>query len=176
MKTKHLLKAFTLIMVMLFAIPLISNAQKARKSPHDTVTAVVAGANLKIVYGSPAVNGRVIWGDLVPYDKAWRGGADEATLFTTDKAITVQGKSLPAGTYSVFVIPGKDSWTYVFNSQTGQWGIKRGGIANYDESKNVLTVTAKPQTADMAEHLKYTIGSNGLSLHWEKLEAPVAIQ
>lgn len=175
MNTNHFLKAI-IVMMVLFTIPFIANAQRMRKSPHDTVTAVIGGANMKIVYGSPAVNGRVIWGELVPYDKAWRGGADEATLFTTDKAITIQGKSLPAGTYSIFVIPGKDSWTYIFNSQTGQWGIKRGGLANFDESKNVLTVTAKPQAADMTEHLKYIFGANSLGLRWEKLEALFTIQ
>jgi hypothetical protein len=175
MKTNHLVKAFVFILAAL-SLPSVSNAQRARKSPHDTVTTTISGANLRIVHGSPAVNGRTIWGGLVPYDKPWRGGADEATLFTTDKDITVQGNKLPAGTYSLFVTPGKDQWTYVFNSQTGQWGIKRDGSANFDQAKNVLTVTAKPQSVDMTEHLKYVFNPNGFALRWEKLEAPVTIQ
>jgi hypothetical protein len=175
MKTSHLVKAFAFCLGVLL-LPFISNAQRMRKSPHDTVVNVISDANLRIVYGSPAINGRTIWGGLVPYDKAWRGGADEATLFTTDKDITVQGKKLPAGTYSVFVIPGKDEWTYIFNSQTGQWGIKRDGTANFDEAKNVITVTAKPRPAEMTEHLKYVFVPNGFALRWEKLEAPVRIR
>ena len=125
MKTKTLVFRLSLVLALFF-LAFSVNAQ--RKSPHDTVTAQINGANLKVTYGSPAVNGRDIWGALVPYDKAWRGGADEATLFTTSKDITINGKKLAAGTYSVFVIPTKDKWTYIFNSQTGQWGIKMGGV------------------------------------------------
>jgi hypothetical protein len=175
MKTKNLIKAMAFAMgVLLF--PLITNAQKMRKSPHDTVTATVAGANLKITYGSPAVNGRTIWGSLEPWDKPWRGGADEATTFTTDKDIMVGGKKLPAGTYTVFLTPGKDMWIYTFNSQTGQWGIKRDGSANFDETKNVLTVMVKPQAVEMTEHLKYVFSANSLAMRWDKIEVPVTIQ
>lgn len=175
MKTKISIK--TLVFAAIVALlPFITNAQRQRKSPHDTVTAVISGANIKITYGSPAVNGRDVWGALVPYDKAWRGGADEATIFTTDKDLTIQGKKLPAGSYTVFVVPTKDQWTYIFNSQTGQWGIKRDGTANFDEAKNVITVTATPRPAEMSEHLKYILDSKGFALRWEKLEAPVAVK
>ncbi len=175
MKRKVILSSL-LLMAVAFAIPTLSSAQKQRISPHDTVTSTVAGAHIHIMFGSPAVKGRAIWGGLVPYDKAWRGGADEATLFTTDKDLTLGGKKLPAGTYSVFVIPAKDKWTYIFNSQTGQWGIKRDGTANYDESKNVLTVTATPKAAPMSEHLVYQANNKGFGLHWEKMEALVPIK
>ncbi|MFI5206000.1 MAG: DUF2911 domain-containing protein [Candidatus Paceibacterales bacterium] len=147
-----------------------------RQSPHDTVTAKINGANLRVTFGSPAVKGRTIWGGLVPYDKPWRGGADEATLFTTDKDITINGKKLAAGTYSVFVIPSKDKWTYIFNSQTGQWGIKMGGAANFDEAKNVLTVTANVQTVPMEEHLKYAFKGKMFGLSWDQLTAMVTIE
>ncbi len=106
MKTKMHLLRVTLVLAC-FAISFAGHAQKQRKSPHDTVTAKINGADLRVTFGSPAVNGRVVWGDLVPYDKAWRGGADEATLFTTSKDITINGKKLAAGTYSVFVTPTK---------------------------------------------------------------------
>ncbi|MDP4265367.1 MAG: DUF2911 domain-containing protein, partial [Bacteroidota bacterium] len=119
MKTKMYLFRLSLVLAC-FIFAFEGNAQ--RQSPHDTVTAKINGANLRVTFGSPAVKGRTIWGDLVPYDKAWRGGADEATIFTTDKDITINGKKLAAGKYSLFVIPGKDKWTYIFNSQTGQWG------------------------------------------------------
>ena len=175
MNYKFFIGLFLLAITGFFA-PVNANAQMKRISPHDTVTSTVAGAHIKIMFGSPAVKGRQIWGGLVPYDKAWRGGADEATIFTTDKAITIGGKKLPAGTYSVFVIPAKDKWTYVFNSQTGQWGIKEGGVANYDESKNVLTIMATPTAVAMSEHLTYQTNSKGFGLHWEKMEALVPIQ
>ena len=165
-----------LVVATSFLVPFAVKAQMARKSPHDTVTSMVSGAHIQITFGSPAVKGREIWGGLVPYDKPWRGGADEATLLTTDKDIMIGGKKLPAGTYSVFVTPAKDKWTYIFNSQTGQWGIKQGGDANFDESKNVLTVTATPKPAPMSEHLAYQANDKGFGLHWEKLEALVPMK
>ncbi len=174
MKTKMHLLRLSLVLAC-FVLTFKGNAQMKRQSPHDTVTAKINGANLRVTFGSPAVKGRTIWGDLVPYDKPWRGGADEATLFTTDKDITINGKKLSAGTYSVFVIPSKDKWTYIFNSQTGQWGIKMGGAANFDEAKNVLTVTANVQTVPMEEHLKYVFKGKMFGLNWDQLTAMVTI-
>jgi len=173
MKTKMFFSRLSLVMVC-FALALTSKAQ--RQSPHDTVTANIHGANIKVTFGSPAVKGRTIWGGLVPYDKAWRGGADEATLFTTDKDIKIDGKKLAAGTYSLFVNPGKEKWTYIFNSQTGQWGIKMGGAANYDESKNVLTVMADAKTVPMEENLKYVFKGDRFGLNWDQREALVKIE
>ena len=175
MKTKTFLFRFSLVLASLI-IAFQANAQKQRQSPHDTVTAKIEGANIRVTFGSPAVKGRAIWGGLVPYDKPWRGGADEATLFTTDKDIKIDGKKLAAGTYSLFVNPGKDKWTYIFNSQTGQWGIKMGGAANFDESKNVLTVTADAKTVPVQENLKYVFKGKEFGLNWAGREALVKIE
>ena len=154
----------------------VSCAQKQRQSPHDTVTTQLNGATIRVTFGSPAVKGRTIWGELVPLDKPWRGGADEATLFTTDKDISIKGKKLPAGTYSVFVIPSADKWTYIFNSEVGQWGIKKGGVANFDEAKNVLSVTAPVQKVPPEEHLQYLFKGKMFGLNWAEREALVEIQ
>jgi len=175
MKTKMHLLTVSMVLACL-ALSFTSHAQKQRKSPHDTVTAKINGADLRVTFGSPAVNGRPIWGGLVPYDKAWRGGADEATLFTTSKDITINGKKLAAGTYSVFVTPTPEKWTYIFNSQTGQWGIKMGGAANFDEAKNVLTVTANVQKVPMEEHLKYVFKGKMFGLNWAQEQALLTIE
>ena len=175
MKKKMLFLHLSMVLA-LFTFSITTSAQKQRQSPHDTVTAQINGANLRVTFGSPAVKGRTIWGGLVPYDKAWRGGADEATIFTTDKDIKINGKKLAAGSYSLFVIPSKDKWTYIFNSQTGQWGIKMGGVANFDESKNVLTVTADAKTVPMEEHLKYVFDGKMFGLNWDQLQAVVKIE
>ncbi|MDP4131765.1 MAG: DUF2911 domain-containing protein, partial [Bacteroidota bacterium] len=79
-----------------------------RPSPPETATGTVGGASISINYSSPSVKGRKIWGGLVPYDKVWRAGANEATIFETDKAIEVEGKNLPAGKYSLFAKPGEN--------------------------------------------------------------------
>ncbi len=175
MKTKMYLLRLSMVLAF-FILSFMGNAQRQRQSPHDTVTAQINGANLRVTFGSPAVKGRTIWGGLVPYDKAWRGGADEATLFTTDKDITINGKKLAAGTYSLFVTPSKEKWIYIFNSQTGQWGIKMGGVANFDEAKNVLTVTADVQTVPMEEHLKYIFNGKMFGLNWDQKQALVTIE
>jgi Protein of unknown function (DUF2911) len=173
MKSKMHFLRLTMVLAG-FILAFTGTAQ--RQSPHDTATAQINGANLRVTFGSPAVKGRAIWGGLVPYDKAWRGGADEATLFTTSKDININGKKLAAGTYSVFVVPSKDKWTYIFNSQTGQWGIKMGGVANFDAAKNVLSVTADAKPAPMTENLKYSFNGKMFGLTWEKMQAMVTIE
>lgn len=148
-----------------------------RASPPATATGKVGDATITIDYSSPSVKGRKIWGDLVPYDKVWRAGANEATLFTTDKDIKVEGKSLPAGKYSLYAIPGEKEWTFILNSQTGQWGIKMNGSTSEDPAKDVIRVTVKPGKAkSFTEHLTYTVDKKGFALVWENLEVPVSIK
>lgn len=156
----------------------ISTAWSQEKaSPAATATGKVEGATITINYSSPAVKGRKIWGDLVPYDKVWRAGANQATIFETDKAIKIEDKELPAGKYSLFALPGEKEWQIIFNSETGQWGTKRTGEANRDPAKDVVTVTAKPKASSaMNERLLYEVTDKGFSLKWENLEVPVKIK
>ena len=158
----------------------VANAQgdkSQRPSPPDSVTGKVGGATITINYSSPSVKGRQIWGSLVPYGKIWRAGANEATIFETDKDIKVEGKILPAGKYTLFATPGEKEWTIIFNKQTGQWGIKRSGEANLDRANDALVVTVKPKkSATMHERLVYVINSKGFALEWENLEVPVSIK
>lgn len=148
-----------------------------RPSPPATASGKIKDANITINYSSPAVKGRKIFGDLVPYGQVWRAGANEATIFETDKAIKVEGKPLPAGKYSLYAIPGEKEWTIVFNKQTGQWGVKRGGATSRDESQDALTVKVKPKKASgMNERLAYDVNDKGFVLRWENVEVPVSIK
>ena len=149
-----------------------------RASPPATATGKIGDATITINYSSPAVKGRKVWGELVPYGgKAWRAGANEATTFETDKAINVEGKELAAGKYSLFIVAGEKEWQFIFNSETGQWGIKKGGDANFDPAKTVLTVSAKPRASSaMNERLLYEITGKGFVLKWENLEVPVMVK
>ena len=165
---------------MTLSIVLVAFAGKAQpshpNSPHLTATGNVGGANVSITYGSPGVKGREIWGALVPYDKAWRAGADEATIFETDKDLMVQDMKLPAGKYTLFATPGKDEWTFTFNSQVGQWGITRSGVANFDAAKNVIVVKVKPKkSATMMENLTYVITNKHFELNWDHTSVPVTL-
>ena len=82
-----------------------------------------AAKKVIVNYGSPAARGRKVMGDLVPMDKIWRLGANEATLLTTELPILIGGKEVPAGSYTLFATPGKDKWVLQINKTTGVWGI-----------------------------------------------------
>ncbi|WP_461101100.1 DUF2911 domain-containing protein [Spirosoma koreense] len=165
------------LMIISATVSLAQGDKSKRPSPPQTATGKIGDATVTINYSSPSVKGRNIWGELVPYGKAWRAGANEATIFETDKEVKVEGKSLPAGKYSLFAVPGEKEWTMIFNSETGQWGIKRGGEANRDPAKDVLSVNVKPKkSASMNEQLKYEVKNNGVVLDWENVEVPVTIK
>ena len=125
--------------LLLSASPLLAQ-EKTRVSPHETIDATVGDAKITIVYGRPYTKDpksgekRKIWGGLVPYSKVWRMGADEATLFTTDKEISIGGTSVAAGTYSLFLLPEEGSAKLIVNKQTGQWGTK------YDQSQDLVRI------------------------------------
>ena len=161
---------------LLFAFVLLTSVafaqDKKPASPHDSTTAVVAGSTIKIKYGSPYVKGRKVLGELVPFDKVWRAGADSATSITTSKAIKVEGKTLPAGRYAFFVIPSKSgTWTIIFDKDPKQWG-----AYTYKESNDALRVTVKGKTAPKTESLVYTINKSGFNLKWDTFEVPVSIK
>jgi hypothetical protein len=173
--TKGLILTFAVMLMSAFSWAQQDKA--SRPSPPQTASGKVGGATVSIHYSSPSVKGRTIFGDLVPYDKVWRAGANEATIFETDKDIKVEGKSLPAGKYSLYVTPGEKEWTFTFNSETGQWGIKRTGETTKDTAKDVLSVKVKPvKSASMTEKLAYEVTPAGFVLRWENTEAPVSIK
>lgn len=148
-----------------------------RPSPPATATGVVKDATITIEYSSPSMRGRKIFGELVPYGQVWRAGANEATLFETDKDIKVQGKSLPAGKYSLYAVPGEKEWTIIFNKQTGQWGVKRGGATSREEAEDALTVKVKPKkSSQSSERLVYEVTGKGFTLLWENIQVPVSIK
>ncbi len=121
-------------------------------------------------YGRPKVRGREIWGGLVPYEKIWRTGADEATTIAVSKDVNVEGEKLAAGTYSLFTIPGKTEWTIIFNKVAKQWGAYR-----YDKAQDALRVNVKPEAAEHVEEMTFQIEGNKVVLRWEKLSVPFVI-
>ena len=179
MNTRKIQTQFLLTLAAcLFTSLLWAQGDKSnRPSPPATASGKIKDANITINYSSPAVKGRTIFGDLVPYGQVWRAGANEATVFETDKAIKVEGKTLPAGKYSLYAIPGEKEWTMIFNKQTGQWGVKRGGATSRDEAQDALTVKVKPKKASgMNERLAYDVNDKGFVLRWENVEVPVSIK
>jgi len=164
--------------IMMIAATLVFESTWAQ-SPAATATGKLAsGANITIKYSAPSVRGRKIYGtDLVPYDKVWRAGANEATTIDIDKDVTVEGQKLPKGKYSVYAIASeKGPWQIIFNKQTGQWGINRDQSTTRDASKDALVVKATPKKSAFTEQLKYVVNPSGFSIIWENLEIPVAMK
>jgi hypothetical protein len=158
--------------LLVSAAAMAQTEKKPIPSPRDSVSGVVAGSTIKIWYGSPSVKGRKIFGGLEPYGKVYRAGANEATIFTTSKDITVEGKSLPAGSYAFFVIPAeKGAWTVIFNKTAKQWGAYK-----YDEGQDQLRVTVMPKKTKMHERMVYRIKKHGFSMVWDKTRIPVSIK
>jgi uncharacterized damage-inducible protein DinB len=176
MKTTLMKKAFVSLVCLVMAFTTAFAQGNAPASPAATATGKIGEATITITYNSPSVKGRAIWGALIPYGKAWRAGANKATVFETDKDLTIEGKTLASGKYTLFTIPNEKEWSIIFNSETGQWGTKKGGEANRDPAKDVLTVMAKSQkSAAMNEKLQYEVNTKGFILRWENLEVPVSV-
>lgn len=164
-------KKLQLLFIALVMINFVS-AQNKPASPAATATGKINGANISINYNSPSVKGRTIWGELVPFGKVWRAGANDATTIETDKELTIEGKKLPAGKYSFFVIPNEKECVIIFNKEAKQWGAYK-----YKESEDQLRVTVKQQMADSStESLIYTINKNSIVLSWEKWNIPFSVK
>ncbi len=138
-------KSLSLIMItaLFVTVGITSRAQiirTPRPSPTATLTQEVGLTDITITYSRPGIKDRVILGDLVPYGKVWRTGANMATKIEFSDSVSIEGHSLKAGTYALFTIPGKDEWTIIFNSNYNQ-----DGAFNYKESEDVMRFNVKPQ-------------------------------
>ncbi len=149
---------------------------KVRISPKASVSQTVGFTDVTISYSRPGVKGRKIWGGLVPYDKVWRAGANEATKITFSTDVTVNGKKLSKGSYGFFAIPGKSEWTLIFNKVADQWG-----AFEYNEAEDALRINVKPEKSNFTEWLRYEITKTSdstavVSLQWEKLKIPFKLE
>ena len=170
------------LMAALVAAALLADASSAaelqlpRPSQKAQVMQTVGLTDVTINYSRPGVKGRVIWGELVPYDKVWRTGANEATSITFSTDVKVNGQPLPAGTYSFHTIPTKSDWTLIFNKKADQWG-----SYSYDEKEDALRVRVKAQPHEFTEWMELSlpdiaVDKATVALDWEKLRVPFEIQ
>lgn len=157
-----------LFSTFMFAVSLLglsACAQNGKPSPAQTATGKAGNASITINYGAPSVKGRTVWGELVPYGKVWRTGANDATTFETSADIKVEGQALPKGKYALFTIPEKDEWTIIFNKNPKQWG-----SYSYKQEEDVLRVKVKPAaSASFNEVLKFEVSGNKVHFFWEKM-------
>jgi Protein of unknown function (DUF2911) len=133
------------------------------------------GKTITIDYSSPRMRGRKIFGDLVPYGKVWRAGANEATTFVTNSNLVVGGKTVPAGHYTLFTLPNPDKWTLIVSKKTGEWGIPYPG-ENFDFARMEMKVAKLPAPV---EEFKISFGQTGsactLRMDWETTRASTEI-
>ena len=106
---------------VLLATSTLAQSGRPVPSPAETATASLNGKSVTVKYGAPSMRGRKVMGELVPLDKVWRTGANESTSFVTETNLTIGGKSVPAGTYTLYTLPGASQWLLIVNKQTGQW-------------------------------------------------------
>ena len=111
-------------LLVLFTTAAFAQMGGGKASPPASATCDLGGGKtIKTDYSSPRAKGRKIYGGLVPYGEVWRTGANEATTFVTSTDVTVGGKAVPAGSYTIFTVPTADKWTLIVNKKTGEWGI-----------------------------------------------------
>ena len=146
-----------------------------RPSQRAEVTQRIGITDISITYSRPLVNGRKIWGGLVPYGQVWRAGANENTIITFPNDVTIDGKPLAAGTYGLHMIPTESDWTVIFSKIHSAWG-----SFTYKESEDALRVTVKPQSTEMHNALTYDFtelkpDSSVVVMSWDKLAVPFTV-
>ena len=170
------MKKITLFLcVVLVSISIEAQIKTPAPSPSSTLMQTVGLTDVTIDYSRPSMRGRTIFGDLVPYNKLWRTGANGYTLITFSTDVKIGGKDVKAGTYSIFTKPSASSWEVFFYTDTEGGGTPR----DWDDSKVVAKVTAQVYPMDMnVESFTITIDdlksdSANLGLLWEKAYVPV---
>ncbi|HUO25834.1 MAG TPA: DUF2911 domain-containing protein [Candidatus Aquilonibacter sp.] len=169
----------------LFSIASFGHAQTAtsetlmlnlpRQSQHAVVTQRIGITDITVNYHRPLVNGRQIWGKVVPYGQVWRAGANENTTITFTDPVTVEGQPLDKGTYGLHMIPGESQWIVIFSKNSTSWG-----SFSYKQEEDALRVTVKPQAAEFHNALAYdfdevTPDSTVVTLRWEKIAVPFKV-
>jgi hypothetical protein len=144
-------------------------------SQHAVNKQRVGLTDITITYHRPLVNGRKIWGGLVPLGEVWRAGANQNTTIEFSEPVSVEGKLLPKGIYGLHMIPTADSWTVIFSKMASAWG-----SYTYKQEEDALRVTVKPRPTEMEEALEYEFedlkpDSATITLKWEKLAVPFKI-
>jgi Protein of unknown function (DUF2911) len=182
------MRKFALIAVSLFAVAMFASAQmnmsddksKRPSPPASAACKFSDGKTIKIDYSSPRAKGRKIFGEasekaLVPYGQIWRTGANDATTFVTDTNVTVGGKAVPAGSYTIFTEPKADAWSLVISKKTGEWGTDYPG-----EKEDLLRVPMTvSKTSAPVENFTIAFDQAGskctLRIEWENTRASVEI-
>jgi hypothetical protein len=150
--------------------PMFANRPLGQLSPRDTARASIGGAEVWVDYGRPTKRGRVIFGDVVPWNAVWRTGANAATQFNSSADLVIGGATVPAGKYTLWTLPTPTGWKLIINKQTGQWGTE------YHAEQDLVRVDAKVETlAAPVEELTIALNSGALTVSWDKTKVSVPL-
>jgi hypothetical protein len=164
----------TLACTLILAASSLAQGQPVA-SPPEKATVSLSGHTLTVDYGAPSLRGRKLGAELVPWDKVWRTGANDATSFTTDVALKVGGTAVPAGSYTLYTLPGSSRWLLIINKQTKQWGTE------YHQDQDLARIPmqskklSSPQEK-MSISFENTHGnSTELHIRWESVDEYVPV-
>jgi hypothetical protein len=160
-----------LVLFLLFC-SILSYSQEKSLSPLETLELKLDGVKTTIVYCRPSARGRTMIGGKEPFGEVWRTGANAATTVEFAKDVTVEGKTLPAGKYSLFSIPNEQEWTIIFNTVPSQWG-----AYDYDKSKDALRVSVKVERPKrFVEQFTIAPENDRVSLTWENYRVAFTVK
>jgi hypothetical protein len=167
--------AFAILLVATCAISRAQQGASKRPSPAAQAQCKFSGGKtITVNYSSPRMRGRKVFGELVPYGKVWRAGANEATTFITDESlITVEGTNIPAGSYTIFTVPNPDEWTVIINKHTKEWGIPY----KYESEELARVPMSVTRLSSPVENFTisfdHTGGSCTMRMSWENTQASI---
>ncbi|HEY6770418.1 MAG TPA: DUF2911 domain-containing protein [Candidatus Sulfotelmatobacter sp.] len=169
-------KQITILTSLLFTLTVFAACQKSRPSPAASASCDLGGGKMiKTDYSSPRMKGRKIYGDLVPFGEVWRTGANEATTFVPSADVMVGGKTVPAGSYTIFTVPTADKWTLIINKKTGEWGIPY----KYESDELTRVDMKASKLSSPVENFTISYDKTGsgclMNLDWETTRASVDI-
>lgn len=171
MRSLKTISFLALSLMVLFSVTAQKDKSK-RPSPPAQVSQEVNGAKITIDYSQPSKKGRDIFGGLEKYGKVWRTGANESTWIEVSKDVKVEGKTLAAGKYGLFTIPGKDEWIIIFNTKWDGWG-----AYEYKETDDVLRVSVNPSSTNEVEVFNIKIEENGdVVMAWDKTKVAFSVR
>jgi hypothetical protein len=176
---------WSIILIGLLSMPLWVFAQETTKdskvvlpysSPYSTAQQIIGLTTIKIEYYRPSVRGRNIWGEIVPYDKVWRTGANQATTIEFSDDVLLNDKQIKAGKYALYTIPSKKEWTILLNKNADSWGTE-----SYREEDNVVAFKVKPLKDKFEETFKIEIANiekvtADIFIEWEHIVIPLTIR
>jgi len=171
---KQIISLFAIATISLSAMTACSQDKSTRPSPPSKASVTTTkGATINIDYSQPSVKGRTIGKEIAPFGEVWRTGANEATVFEVNKAVTVAGKKLEPGKYGLYTIPGENEWTVILNKKSDLWGSN-----GYNEADDAVRFVTKPtKSKEFTEKMTFATNKSGLvSLMWGDVQVDFMVE